>query len=139
MERKKSRTMRHGEKRVGFTAAVLGGFLASLLLTGGLLLLLSLFLLWSEDPTRLLLPAGLGAAAVGAFLGGWRSGRLHRSAGALCGITHGMVLVFVFLMLALILEAGALELSSLFLYTALILLSTLGGALSSRRKRRRRL
>ena len=127
-----------GGQQVSFATAILRGFAFSVALMTAFLSILAFLLLKSTDPSRLLFPAALGTAGVGAFLGGWRSGCLRRTSGALCGISHGMLLVFVFLAVALVMKSGTLQLSSLFLYTVLLVLSTLGGAFSSRKKKRRR-
>ena len=139
MPKTKSHAVRRGGgQSPSLMMAILRGFAFSVALMTAFLLFFAFLLLKSTDPSRLLLPAAFGTAGAGAFLGGWRAGCLRRTSGALCGISHGMLLVFAFLAAALVMRSGTLELSSLILYMALLLLSTLGGVLSARKKRRRR-
>ena len=130
---------RLGDRRsFSFTAAILRGFFFSLFLGTTFLFLLSFLLLKSQDPVRLLLPVSVGATLLLSLLGGYRAGSLHKKSGALCGLTAGTLLSFVFLLAALILCEGALSVWSLPHYFGMLILSTLGGRLAGRKPRRRR-
>ncbi len=140
MEKTKSSAARLGDRRSRtFLSSLLAALLFSLLCAAGLLLFAALLIQRSGDPSRLLTPVGAILAALIAFLGGFRAGQLRRTSGALMGLCHGMAITFVCLFTALILEEGKLPLVSLALYSGILLASTLGGALSTRRKSHRRI
>ena len=139
MEKAKRRAARLGERPSRtFLSSLLASFLFSLLAAAGLLLLAALLLQRSGDPSHLLAPVGALLSAAVALLGGFRAGRLRRSSGALMGLCHGMLIAFVCLCTALVVRDGTLPLPSLLLYGGLLLTSTLGGAMSTRKKHRRR-
>ncbi len=139
MEKTKSSAARLGDRRSRtFLSSLLAALLFSLLCAVGLLLFTALLIQRSDDPSRLLAPVGATLAAFIAFLGGFRAGQLRRTSGALMGLCHGMTITFLCLFVALILKEGKLPLFSLALYGSILLASTLGGVLSTRRKTRRR-
>ena len=139
MEKAKRGAARLGDRRSRtFLSALLSALLFALLSTALLLLLSALLLSRSGDPTRLALPIGIGIAAVAAFLGGFRAGQLRRTSGALMGLSEGMLLVFSYLLVSLILTEGRLPLLSMALYCAVFLLSLFGGMLATGRRSRRR-
>ena len=128
-----------GDRRsISFTAAILRGFFFALFLGTAFLFLLSILLLRSEDPGRLLLPAAVGASLALSLLGGYRAGALHKKSGPLCGLTVGTLLAFSFLLAALILCEGSLSFWAIPLYLGMLSASTLGGGLASRKPKRRR-
>ncbi len=139
MEKAKMGAARLGDRRSRtFAAALLLSLAFSLLMAIGLLLLTSLLLQRSTDPSRLMAPTGALLAGIITFLGGFRAGQLRRTSGALMGLCQGMLLVFLSLLVSLILQGGKLPPLSLALYAGMLLLSTLGGTLATRRRVRRR-
>ena len=139
MEKAKMGAARLGDRRSRtFLSSLLAALLFSLLIGTGLLLLASLLLQRSADPSRLMTVVGVALAGAVAFLGGFRAGQLRRTSGALMGLCLGMLVVFLCLLAALILQGGSLPPLSLALYAGILLLATLGGTLATRRKPRRR-
>ena len=128
-----------GDRRsISFTAAILRGFFSSLLLGSAFLFFLSFLIMKSADPGHLLLPAAVGASLVLSLLGGHRAGRLHKKSGPLCGLTVGTLLAFAFLLAALILSEGSLSFPAIPLYLGMLLSSTLGGWMATKKPKRRR-
>ena len=125
-------------RSISFPTATLRGLLLSLVTGAAFLFFLALLLSRSEDPNRFLAPLAVSTPIATSLLGGWHAGRLHGRGGALCGITVGMAVSFLFLLAALILRAGSLPLLSLPLYLGILASATMGGWLAGRRKRRRK-
>ena len=125
-------------RSLSFPTAALRGLLLALCLGTAFLFFSALLLSRSADPNRYLLPTALITPILTSFLGGFHAGKLHRKGGALCGITVGMLVAFLFLLAALILRSGSLPLLSLPLYLGILASATVGGMLSRRRQSRRR-
>ena len=139
MEKATRSSLRRGTRQSRtFVSALLSALLFSMLSAAILLLLASFFLLRSGDPSRLASPLGIAVGILSAFAGGFRAGQLRRVAGALMGISHGMILVFFYLLVSLILGEGRLPLLSVLLYCGLLLASLFGGMLATRQRSRRR-
>ncbi len=124
-------------RSLSFPTATLRGLLLSLITATAFLFFLALLLSRTQNPNQYLSPIAVTAPLLTSLLGGWHAGKLHRRGGALCGITVGMLISFLFLLAALILRAGSLPLLSLPLYLGILASATVGGALSGRRKQRR--
>ena len=124
--------------RESFPTACIMGVLLALISGAALLPLLSLFLLRSNDPARL---AGTTSYALGLLLpllGGYFGARRRGHGGALVGLSIAIVTVFIFLAVALTLSGGALSGAAIPLYGGMLLAGTFGGALATRRRKRRR-
>ena len=66
-----------------------------------LLLAASLIAYFSADPDRLVLPLGLGVAALTAFLGGYTTLRLHHKSALMCGLTFAILFTLLSLPLGI--------------------------------------
>lgn len=66
-----------------------------------LLLVFSLALYFSPDPTPMIRPFGWIAAALTAFAGGFTASRIHGHGALICGLINGSVLTALMLLLAL--------------------------------------
>ena len=124
------------------TLSFLGGVIRALLssLTSGALLIpaSAYFLYRMPDKANLMMPLAFLISGLVGLLGGLVGGRALRRAGALCGITAGIVLVFLFLLVALILRAGTLSQAAIPLYLLILVSATVGGALGARKPQKRR-
>lgn len=130
---------RIGDRRKrAFPAAITHGLFLSLIMGVAFLPLFSFLLLRTDDPSAYVAYAAPVASLLLSLFGGIRAGRLHRSNGALAGIAVGTLLAFFFLLAALIVGEGKLPITSLLLYLGMAVASTIGGAFSTGRKRRRR-
>lgn len=145
---KRKRTHRHTAEEGSSPALLLQssavGMGAALLCAMLLLLLGSLLCLRSSDPSKLLLPLGLGALYLSSLLGGIVTVRRHKSAVLLCGALCGVLLLGFFWVLSLFFQAQdrfSLPLS-LLLRALVAVFSILGAFLgqkrSSKRLRRKR-
>lgn len=93
------------------------------------LLLLSTVAYLSEDPSTLLLPFGLIAAALTALVGGFTSVRLHKKSALLCGLCNGCAMMAIMLVISLFFRSAASmhsPLLSCLLHAGYLLLSVLG-------------
>ena len=124
------------------TRSFQGGVIHALffsLLVGAFLLLFFSFLLYRlPDRAGLLVPFGYAGSGLLGLFGGLYGGRRLGRNGALCGITAGIVIVFFFALIALILCDGKLPTAAIFLYLLILAASTAGGALGTRKPRRRK-
>ena len=128
-----------GERQtLSFLGGVIRALLSSLASGAALLLALAYFLYRSPERADLMTPLAFVIAALCATIGGIGGGRALRRSGALCGITVGIVLVFLFLLVALILRAGTLSQTAIPLYLLILVSATVGGALGARKPQKRR-
>ena len=104
--------------------------------TGLLLILaLSLALYFSPNPSPMILPAGLVAAALTALIGGFVAARLHGHGALLCGLINGTALLAIMLLLSLPFArhaSGYSTLISCLLHAAVPVLSVTGAYLGLR-------
>ena len=135
----KARRAAHlGERQTrSFSGGVSRALLSSLLLGAILLFALSYLLYRTPDRAGLLMPIGFAGSGLLSLLGGYLGGRSLGRSGALCGITAGIILVFLFTLIALILRAGVLPVSAIPLYLTILAASTAGGAMGTRKRKKR--
>ncbi len=126
------------KRSASFASALLGGMFTSVVLLASFLFLASFLLLRTADPLRFLWPAAWIGSLLTALLGGFRAARLHRKSGALTGLALGLILSFLFLLSALVVQKGSLPALSIPLYLGILLSSTIGGTLATRKKAYRR-
>ncbi len=139
MDAVKAKAARLGSgKGLPFTRSVLHGAVLALFLGTAFLFFASLLLYRLSDPLRYFPYFAPAASLLLSFFGGMRAGGLHKKSGALTGITVGLLLSFLFLLAALILSEGHLTLMALLLYIGMLLASTLGGFLATRKRHKRR-
>lgn len=124
------------------TLSFLGGVIRALLfalLLGALLLFIFAYLLYRlPNKAYLLIPFAFIGTGLLSLLGGFYGGKSLRRSGALCGLTAGISLVFLFMLIALILRAGALSTTAIPLYLLILATATVGGALGSKKTKKRR-
>ena len=126
-----------GERQtLSFLGGVIRALLSSLGSGAALLLVLAYFLYRFPEKANLLTPLAFLIATLCGLVGGFGGGRALRRAGALCGITAGIVLVFLFLLVALILRAGVLSQTAIPLYLLILVSATVGGAWGARKPQR---
>ncbi len=113
-------------------ASLVRAVIFTLFFAAAFLAMLAFLLYRSDDPTRLLVPAGLFCLFVSAFLCGFRTARLHRKSGLLCGVSAGLLLVFTLLLAGLIGGGGSIPTPTLLSYLGVLAASVAGGALGAR-------
>lgn len=104
-------------------------FLRTLAIGAMLLLIGSLAICFLGDPAPAIRPIALLLAATTALIGGWISGRIHRTAPALCGLCNGALLLACMLLLSLPLHTYAAGYSlgtALLLHALVPVLSVIG-------------
>ena len=138
MEKAKHAAHIGDRQTLSFLGGVLRALLLSLLVGAFLLLMLSYLLYRLPDKAFLLTPLSFATSVILSMLGGFFGGKSLRRSGALCGLTAGIVLVFLFMLVALILRAGALSTTAIPLYLLILAAATAGGALGSRKPKKRR-
>lgn len=138
-------TQAHAKKNTGATKAQDGSFLQkavrsflrTLAVGAGLLLIASLAVYFLPDPDPAIQPVALILAPATAFIGGMISGRIHRSAPAVCGLTNGCLLLALMLLLSLFFRSMAVGYSvgvALLLHALIPVLSVMGALLGVRKK-----
>ncbi|MBQ9773110.1 MAG: TIGR04086 family membrane protein [Clostridia bacterium] len=116
----------------------------TLLFTLLLLTVFSLALYFSPNPTPMIAPMGILAAALTALLGGFAATRVHGHAALICGLLSGSVLTAVMLLLSLFFRSQASNYSaavSCALHAGVFLLSIAGaylGLYRSPKKKKRK-
>ena len=119
-----------------------GGVIRALLfslLTALFLLLVFAYILYRfPEKGALLTPLAFITAALVALLGGFYGGRTLQRNGALCGISTGVCLVFLFALVALILRAGTLSSTAIPLYLLIMAAATAGGIRGAKKSKKRR-
>lgn len=124
------------------TLSLSGGIIRALLfslLIGAILLFVFSYLLYRlPERSDLTIPLAFLASGLLGLVGGFYGGRALKRSGALCGLCTGTVLVFLFVLVALILRAGALSAIAIPLYLLILIGATAGGALGARNPKRRR-
>lgn len=136
----KARRAAHlGERQArSFSGGVIRALLSSILLGAILLFALSYLLYRAPERAALLVPLGFAGSGLLSLLGSYYGGRSLGRSGALCGITSGILLVFLFALVALILRAGTLPTFAIPLYLTILAASTIGGAVGTRKQKKRR-
>jgi putative membrane protein (TIGR04086 family) len=109
----------------------------------GLLLIVSASLIayFMPDPNALIMPLGLAAAGLTAFLGGVIAVRIHGGGALLSGLLNGYLLMIVMLLLSLCFvrnSSGYTAGVSCLLHAGFLLLSVAGAYLGNRRKTRKK-
>ena len=137
MERKDYTARLGGGKARSLIPSVLRALLLTLLLFGVLLLALAFVLYRTEDPGSMLTPAAIGIAGASAAFGGLFAGRIYRTGGSLAGLLHGMLLVFLLLLGAIVAGGGSVKATALPFYLGMLILSTIGGRIGAKKKHRR--
>lgn len=127
----------------GKGAGLFKGPLLSLLFTVAFsffsLSLSSIFIMRAENPSAWIRILGVLLPALSAFLGGIVSSRVKKRAGALTGLISGILFVALLFLLSVLLGEDSFSIGkSVVLYTALLLLSVLGGTLGAHKRGRRR-
>ena len=122
---------------------LLRGPLIALLFMAGFSLLsmavASALLLKAENPSAWIRILGVLLPALTAFFGGIVCSKAAGGAGALFGLFSGILLVICLIVLAKITGENSISIAkSAVLYTALLLLSVLGGTLGAHKKSRKR-
>lgn len=107
---------------------------------GLLSLALSAFLLLkTADPTAWVGIVGAFLPALTALLGGFASARINGTLGALSGLASGALFVALLFILRAFFGSGEASLGKvLVLYTLILLLSVLGGALGTAKRQKKR-
>ncbi len=90
-----------------FLKSTLGTLLLTLAVGGGLLLLFAIILSFTPDPLALVLPAGLIAAALTAFIGGFFATRLYHLPALGAGLINGILLSALSLLFSLLFVKNA--------------------------------
>ncbi len=90
-----------------FLGNTLGTFLLTLAVGGGVLLIASLILFFVPDPLSMVLPAGLLAAALTAFIGGYFATRIYHLAALSAGLINGILLTALSLLFSLLFAKNA--------------------------------
>ena len=85
----------------------LGTLLLTLAVGGGLLLIASLILFFVPDPLSMVLPAGLLAAALTAFIGGYFATRIYHLPALSAGLSNGILLTALSLLFSLLFAKNA--------------------------------
>lgn len=135
----KKNTRTAGAQEGGFAQKALRAFLWTLAVCAGLLLVASLAIYFLPDPDPAIQPAALIVALSAAFIGGMISGRIHRSAPAVCGLTNGCLLLALMLLLSLFFRDMAVGYSvgnALLLHALIPILSVMGALLGVRKKQK---
>ena len=109
----------------------------------GLLLIVSASLIayFMPDPNALIMPLGLSAAGLTAFLGGVIAVRIHGGGALLSGLLNGCLLMIVMLLLSLCFvrnSSGYTAGVSCLLHAGFLMLSVAGAYLGNRRKTRKK-
>ena len=121
-----------------FPKKTLKAFLITLAVGAGLILLCSLAAYFMPDPDPMIHPLAYAAAALTALIGGIVAGRIHGSAPAVCGLTNGLLLLALMLLLSLFfrsLASGYTAWVSALLHAAVLLLSFAGALIGVRHAR----
>ena len=137
---KKAKHAAHiGDRQAGsFPGGVIRALLFSLLAGIILLLVFSYLLYRLPDRSWLVRPLGFLGSGLLSLLGGYYGSRHLGRSGALCGITAGILLVFLFTLTALILRSGVLPTAAIPLYLLILAASTVGGALGTKKAHKKR-
>ncbi len=90
-----------------FLRSTLGTFLLTLAVGGGVLLIASLILFFVPDPLSMVLPAGLLAAALTAFIGGYFATRIYHLTALSAGLINGILLTALSLLFSLFFAKNA--------------------------------
>lgn len=90
-----------------FFRGTLGTLLLTLAVGGGLLLIASLILVFVPDPLSMVLPAGLLAAALTAFIGGYFATRIYHLPALSAGLINGILLTALSLLFSLLFAKNA--------------------------------
>ncbi|MBQ9784036.1 MAG: TIGR04086 family membrane protein [Clostridia bacterium] len=101
-----------------------------------LILSLSLALYFSPNPSPLVQPVGLIAAALTALIGGFAAARIHGQSALLCGLINGIGLLAIMLLLSLFFAKHTSAYSALvscLLHACVPVLSVAGAYLGLRR------
>lgn len=125
----RGRTTKREESSSAPLGALLKSVAASLISALLSLFLLSTVAYFSKDPTALLLPLGLVAAAISALIGGFTAVRIHRKSALLCGLCNGCTVMAIMLVLSLFFRSATsahTPLVSCLLHAGYLLLSVLG-------------
>ena len=124
-----------------FLKSTLGTLLLSLAVGGGILLLSSFILTFVPDPLSLTLPAGLLAAALAAFMGGFFATRLYRLPFLSAGLINGILLTALSLLFSLLFTKNAAcyatgysAAASAILHASVVGLSIVGAFVGTREK-----
>lgn len=138
MEKAKHAAHIGDRQTLSFTGGVIRALLASLLTGTFLLFILSYLLYRFPERSDLMTPLAFLGSALLSLLGGFYGGRALRRSGALCGLSLGIVLVFIFALVALILRAGALSAIAIPLYLLILGAATVGGAWGAKKQKKHR-
>lgn len=90
-----------------FFRGTLGTLLLTLAVGGGLLLIASLILFFVPDPLSMVLPAGLLAAALTAFIGGYFATRIYHLPALSAGLINGILITALSLLFSLLFAKNA--------------------------------
>ena len=99
----------------------------------------SLIAYFSPDPDTLVMPLGLGVAALSSFLGGYLTLRMHRRAALVCGLSFAILLTLVSFPLGVLLSSRGVAYPlwlSCALRTSVFALSVAGAFCALRRTER---
>lgn len=124
-------------QEAAFPQKVLRSFLWTLAFAAGAILVVSLIACFLPDPAPSTEPLGLLAAGLSALVGGVISGRIHRSAPAVCGLANGALLLAVMLLCSLFFSGSGFGYStavSILLHALIPLLSVFGALIGVRKR-----
>lgn len=127
-----------------FMSSVVCGLLSWSLFALAFLLVLTLIAYGNADPTRLVAPFSYLALCTSAFVAGTSAGKMRQSQGALVGMTTGIFLSLITVLVSFFIRGGAFSdapLLALGLHAAITGVATLGGILGANRhtgKRKKR-
>lgn len=119
-----------------FIRSILFGSLFGAIMCAGLLMLFSfLFVTVKSVPQPMIQWLAIICAAVGAFVAGYASSKIHRSKGLMCGAASGLLLFLVVTLVAFIVSRDKFTYITIVRALAMIIPGALGGVLGVSRKR----
>lgn len=128
-----------GDRRTrSFSGGVIHALFFSLLAGTALVLIFSFLLYRLPDRAELITPLGYVGSGLLALLGGICGSRRLGRSGALCGLSAGILIVFLFTLVALILRGGTLPTAAIPLYLLILAASTVGGGVGTKKPKRRK-
>lgn len=105
--KKRKERKSNGDESSLFWKGLLGTFLLTLAVGGGVLLLSTLILTFVPDPLSFVLPTGLICAALTAFIGGFLATRVYHLPILSSGLTLGILLTALSLLFSLLFAKNA--------------------------------
>ena len=124
----------------GFLASILYSMLCTFLFSASFIFVMSLVAYRNADPTKLILPFSYACLVICSLICGFSGAKFRGSQGLICGSACGCILVFlIFLVSQFFEKSNSLSYPFiLFTYLCIILLSSLGGLIASKKRKPKR-